>query len=403
MFRNVATKIALFAFDTTSGAAKTGDAANITPYVSKDYGTVTVLGTTTATEMDATNAKGWYLFTVAQAESNGDALLFTGESTTANVSIVGQYIFTTPNRFTTLVIDAAGLADANAVKVGPTGAGTAQTARDVGASVLLSTGTGAGQLDFTSGVVKANLAQILGTALTETAGQIAAAFKKFFNVATPVSTMDALTLVATATNLTNAPTSGDLTATMKTSVTTAATAATPVAASVTGTVGSVTGNVGGSVASVTAAVGITGDLSATMKTSVTTAATAATPTAAAVTGAVGSVTGAVGSVTGLTASDVGAIKTKTDNLPASPAAVGAAMTLTGAYDYAKGTAAMVESYAADGAAPTPEQMQFMIWALLAERAIASTTLTAKKLDGSTPAMTFTLDDATNPSSQTRTT
>lgn len=38
-----------------------------------------------------------------------------------------------------------------------------------------------------------------------------------------------------------------------------------------------------------------------------------------VTGAVGSVTGAVGSVTGMTASDVGAIKAKTDNLPAAPA------------------------------------------------------------------------------------
>lgn len=55
-----------------------------------------------------------------------------------------------------------------------------------------------------------------------------------------------------------------------------------------------------------------GDLTATMKTSVTTAATAATPIAA-------SVTGAVGSVTGLTASDVGAIKAKTDNLPTDPA------------------------------------------------------------------------------------
>ena len=59
------------------------------------------------------------------------------------------------------------------------------------------------------------------------------------------------TLVATVTNLTNAPTAGDLTATMKTSVTTAATAATPTAAAVTGNVG---GNVAGSVASVTAGV-----------------------------------------------------------------------------------------------------------------------------------------------------
>jgi hypothetical protein len=57
--------------------------------------------------------------------------------------------------------------------------------------------------------------------------------------------------ITTVTNLTNAPTVGDLTSTMKTSVTTAATAATPVAASVTGNVG---GNVVGSVASVTARV-----------------------------------------------------------------------------------------------------------------------------------------------------
>ena len=51
-------------------------------------------------------------------------------------------------------------------------------------------------------------------------------------------------VITTVTNLTNAPTNGDLTATMKTSVTTAATAATPIAASVTGAVGSVTGAVG---------------------------------------------------------------------------------------------------------------------------------------------------------------
>jgi hypothetical protein len=56
-------------------------------------------------------------------------------------------------------------------------------------------------------------------------------------------------LVTTVTNLTNAPTAGDLTATMKTSVTTAATAATPIAASVSGNVG---GNVAGSVGSVAA-------------------------------------------------------------------------------------------------------------------------------------------------------
>jgi hypothetical protein len=87
----------------------------------------------------------------------------------------------------TLVVDANGLADANTVKVGPSGSGSTQTARDLGASVLLSSGTGAGQLDFTAGVVKANLTHIIGTLLTETTpGWIATAFRKLFNVASPL-------------------------------------------------------------------------------------------------------------------------------------------------------------------------------------------------------------------------
>lgn len=83
---------------------------------------------------------------------------------------------------------ANGRVDVNAIAM----SGTTLTARDIGASVLLSAGSGAGQLDFTSGVVKSNLAQILGTALTETAGQIAAAFKKFFDKATPTGTINSL-------------------------------------------------------------------------------------------------------------------------------------------------------------------------------------------------------------------
>ncbi len=55
----------------------------------------------------------------------------------------------------------AGTPDVNAKLLG----GTAQTGRDLGASVLLSAGTGAGQLDFTSGTVKANAVQWLGGAI----------------------------------------------------------------------------------------------------------------------------------------------------------------------------------------------------------------------------------------------
>ncbi len=62
-------------------------------------------------------------------------------SATAFDAIVtnGTIASTTSGR--TIVVDAAGLADANTVKLGPTGAGTAQTARDLGASVIVASGT----------------------------------------------------------------------------------------------------------------------------------------------------------------------------------------------------------------------------------------------------------------------
>lgn len=65
--------------------------------------------------------------------------------------------------------------------------------------------------------------------------------------------------------------------------------------------------------------------------------------------------------------------------------------------------ALTEAYATDGSAATGTQLLYMIWSLLAERSVSSTTLTAKKLDGSTTAMTFTLDSGTSPTSQTRAT
>lgn len=158
------------------------------------------------------------------------------------------------------------------------------------------------------------------------------------NVGSPTTALALTnTTISTVTDLTNAPTNGDLTATMKTSVTTAATAATPIAASVSGAVGSVTGNVGGTVASVVGAVGsVAGQTLANLDAAVSTRSTFAG-------GAVASVTGSVGSVVGLTATnldvavstlatatnlatvagyidtEVSAIKAKTDNLPTDPA------------------------------------------------------------------------------------
>ena len=62
---------------------------------------VTVLADTSATEFDATNAKGWYWFDVAQAESNADFALFSGKSSTANVVIVAAPIYTSPPNLVT--------------------------------------------------------------------------------------------------------------------------------------------------------------------------------------------------------------------------------------------------------------------------------------------------------------
>jgi hypothetical protein len=65
---------------------------------------------------------------------------------------------------------------------------------------LMFDGTG-----YAGGTTKlaVDLVSILGTALTETAGQIAAAFKQFFDVGTPTGTMKAITNVVTCTTNTD--------------------------------------------------------------------------------------------------------------------------------------------------------------------------------------------------------
>jgi len=67
------------------------------------------------------------------------------------------------------------------------------------------------------------------------------------------------------------------------------------------------------------------------------------------------------------------------------------------------TTAMTEAYAADGATFTVAQALYEICQSVSEFAIADMTKTVKKRDGSTTAATYTLDDATSPTSITRAT
>ena len=110
--------------------------------------------------------------TFYSAGSFFDIVITTG--TVDSVSVVGSVVASFTLRKNSalkpatagraIVVDAAGLADANVVKLGPTGSGTAQTARDIGASVLLSSGTGTGQVSFTSGILSVNATQLNSSA-----------------------------------------------------------------------------------------------------------------------------------------------------------------------------------------------------------------------------------------------
>lgn len=261
-------------------SGSTTESSDITPTVDFDSRTGLHLLT-----IDLTGDSGFYA-----AAKDYSVILTAG--TVGGTSVVGYNVgdFSVENRSAVmpttaarkLVVDAAGLADANVVKVGPTGSGTAQTARDVGASVLLSTGTGTGQLDFTSGVVKANATQFAGQTITAAAGvTLPSSVASPTNItagtittATNVTTVNGLAAaVITATSIaadaiTDAKVASDVTIASVTgavgSVTGAVGSVTGAVGSVTGAVGSVTGNVGGnvvgSVASVTAAVAITSNV-----------------------------------------------------------------------------------------------------------------------------------------------
>lgn len=97
-------KITLVAYDTTAGTVKTGDAANLTFYVSKDDGAVTALTDTSASEVSSTNDKGSYVCDLTQGETDAVKLRFSGKSTTSGVEIIAQTIYTLPAGHSTLTV-----------------------------------------------------------------------------------------------------------------------------------------------------------------------------------------------------------------------------------------------------------------------------------------------------------
>lgn len=214
------------------------------------------------------------------------------------------------------------------------------------------TATSADPTDFVDQVTANILGDTLPANTTQLAGQtVTAGAGVTFPTSVASPTNITAGTITTTTNLTNAPTSGDFTATMKTSIGTA------VAGSA---VANVTGNVGGNV---TGSVG-------------------------SVTGAVGSVTGAVGSVTG----NVGG------NLTGSIGSLGT--TAKTDVSTAVLTTTMTEAYPVKGSSFTLAAGIYNLVQELGERAITSTTVTILKRDQATTAKTYTLNSASNPTAST---
>lgn len=95
LFKNIANqKLAVYAYDTDADAPETGDAANITCELSIDGGASSALGDTNPTELDTTDHPGIYIFDLTQAETNGDMLIFSPVSSTANIHTEPVIVYT---------------------------------------------------------------------------------------------------------------------------------------------------------------------------------------------------------------------------------------------------------------------------------------------------------------------
>lgn len=327
--RAVQQVVTYYAWNTSTNAFVTGDAANHSTSWIKDG---TRSATTNATaEVDATNCPGAYKVTMTSTEVDCWQGVLGGKSSTANVVLIPTMVAF--EYLNTAAPATAGVPDVNVKNINNVSASAVTTIKAV------------------QGLTTADTISALANN-TITAASIAAAAlngKGDWNTTTPP------TVAAIATGVWQDTTAGDFTVALsvgKSVMNGVALGTGLTIASVSGAVGSVTGNVGGnvvgSVASVTAGVTVSTN----------------------------------NDKTGYTASTV------TDK-------TGYALSSTG-------SAALTEDYAADGATGTLNQMVYMIWSLLAERNASGTTLTTKKLDGTTTSMTFTLD-AASPSTQTRAT
>jgi hypothetical protein len=346
--RGVEMTVSFLAWDTAANAAKTGDSGNFTLRWIKD-GTSSA-PTNSVSEVDATNAPGIYKLTLTGGSGETDANIGTlaGKSSTASVSLIPTTI-----QFERLPDAAPGAAS---------GVSLTSSVTDVETKVdTLATSSALSTVDTVVDAIK-----VVTDALPDsgalsslaTASALSTVDSNVDSILTDtgttipgtISTID--TVVDAIKVVTDAlPDSGALS-----SLATASALAT----------------VDGNVDSILTDTGTT--LPATLST---------------IEGKVDTVDTVVDSISSTLSSGV-TVSTISDG------AIGAA-----AVADIWSTTALAESYASDGSTGTGSQLLYQIQQALTEFAISSTTVTVKKIDGSTTASTYTLDDATTPTSRTR--
>ena len=107
MQKNVAgQKYRVFAWDVTTNLPATGDAANITAKLKKDWGAIAPVTDTNPTETE----DGYYEFNISQAESNANVLDLYPESSTADIQVIGVpgSLVTTPPNYSAMGIESDG-------------------------------------------------------------------------------------------------------------------------------------------------------------------------------------------------------------------------------------------------------------------------------------------------------
>ncbi len=383
----------VFAFNRTDNTPLTSDAANITANLRIDGAAANAVDDTNPTELE----DGFYIFDITQTETNGDCILMTPASSTADIQVIGVpgVVWTTPANFAALGI----ASDGDLAKVNLLDGHTAQTA------------------DHTAGIADVPTVSEFNARTLVAASYFDPAADTVANVTT-VATLTGHT-VQTADHtagIADIPTVSEFNA--RTIL--AAAYFDPAA---------------DTVANVTTVATLTGH---TVQTADHTAGIAAIPTT--MRGTDSAALASVCTESRLAELDAANLPTDLANVPTvaefnartlvaasyfDPAAdavanvtlVATTTTVTnattvgtindGAVDATVvadifSTTALAETYAADAAAGTPTQILYLIQQALTEFLITGSSLVIKKLDGSTTAATITLNDATNPTGANRT-